>query len=114
MIPLITSGVTCSPGALVSNVHAGCSFATFAGVICFSGEKRWPPASWSWERHSVVSDAGGCGAAKDTTSDADEDTKAAKSANTKVPKAADVTALCVLRVSAATLCVLVGVVAFRM
>ena len=45
MMPLITSGVTWSPVAPVSNVHAGCSVATFAGVICFSGEKRWPPAS---------------------------------------------------------------------
>jgi len=45
MIPPTTSGVTWMPFAPVSNVHAGCSFATFAGVICFSGEKRCPPAS---------------------------------------------------------------------
>ena len=45
MIPLITSGVTCRPVTPVSNVHARCNVATFAGVICFSGEKRWPPAS---------------------------------------------------------------------
>ena len=45
MIPLIASGVTCRPGTPVSNVHASCSFATLAGVICFSGENRWPPAS---------------------------------------------------------------------
>jgi hypothetical protein len=32
MMPLTTSGVTCSPPTPVSNVHAGCR-ATLAGVI---------------------------------------------------------------------------------
>jgi hypothetical protein len=45
MMPLITNGVTWIPVAPVSNVHAVCSRATFDGVICFSGEKRCPPAS---------------------------------------------------------------------
>ena len=47
MIPLITSGVTCSPLTPVSNVQASCSLPALAGVICFSGENREPPASWS-------------------------------------------------------------------
>ena len=45
MMPPTTSGVTWMPWAPVSNVHAGRSVAAFAGVICVSGEKRWPPAS---------------------------------------------------------------------
>ena len=31
--------------------------ATLAGVICFSGEKRWPPASWSCDGQSLTSAA---------------------------------------------------------
>jgi hypothetical protein len=38
MRPPTTSGVTCSAGLPVSNVHAVVNCATFAGVICFSGE----------------------------------------------------------------------------
>ena len=45
MMPLITSGVTWIPVAPVSNVHAAAASPTFEGVICFSGEKRCPPAS---------------------------------------------------------------------
>src|SRR5204862_6029955 len=50
--PPTTSGVTWMPLAPVSKVHAGCSRATLAGVICLSGEKRWPPASRSWDGQS--------------------------------------------------------------
>src|SRR6188508_39491 len=45
------------PVAPVSKVHAGCSRATFAGVICFSGEKRRPAASPSCDGQSLASAA---------------------------------------------------------
>ena len=41
--------VRCTP---VSNVHACCSVATFAGVICVSGENRCAPGSASGARAS--------------------------------------------------------------
>ena len=45
IMPPTTSGVTSIPLTPVSYDHAGCSFDTFAGVICVSGENRCPPAS---------------------------------------------------------------------
>ena len=41
------SFTTCRPLTPVSNVQARCSLPALAGVICFSGENREPPASWS-------------------------------------------------------------------
>src|SRR5262245_59857351 len=57
MIPPTTSGVTSIPVAPVSNVQARCSFATFAGVICFSGENRCAPGSRSCIGQSLRSAA---------------------------------------------------------
>src|SRR3954449_3538808 len=54
-MPLTASGVTWIPVAPVSKVQAVCSFATFAGVICFSGEERWPPGSWACDGQSFTS-----------------------------------------------------------
>ena len=36
----------------VSTVHAFSRRATLAGLICVSGEKRWPPESRSWDGQS--------------------------------------------------------------
>src|SRR6476620_7285163 len=47
-----TSGVTCSAGVPVSNVHAFVNCTTLAAVICFSVEYRWPPGSPSREGQS--------------------------------------------------------------